>query len=91
MGEGILSLSYYIIKGNCLIWQLPYKASANLSDGNFQRSLENCVRVGTPVLLEDVGETIDPALNSILVGQVEISDYSIYIYYHYFIFLCVGD
>ncbi|GIQ83153.1 dynein heavy chain, partial [Kipferlia bialata] len=37
---------------------------------NFLRVLENCVRIGTPVLLENVGETLDPALNPILAKEI---------------------
>lgn len=37
------------------------------SDANILRTLENCVRVGNPVLLEDVGESLEPALDPILL------------------------
>ena len=40
-----------------------------LTDANFLRTLENAVRVGLPVLLEDLGETLDPALEPILLKQ----------------------
>lgn len=40
-----------------------------LTDGNFLRTLENCIRIGMPVLLEDLGETLDPALEPILLKQ----------------------
>ncbi|KAL7754338.1 hypothetical protein RI367_000319 [Sorochytrium milnesiophthora] len=40
-----------------------------LSEGKFLRSLENAVRAGQPVLLEDVGETLDPALEPLLLKQ----------------------
>lgn len=40
------------------------------TDPNFMRTLENCIRVGCPVLLEDVGEVIDPALEPLLLKQV---------------------
>lgn len=32
------------------------------SDGNYVRILENCIQFGTPVLLEHVGEELDPVL-----------------------------
>ncbi|KAJ3215607.1 Dynein heavy chain 6, axonemal [Dinochytrium kinnereticum] len=40
-----------------------------LSEPKFLRSLENAVRTGSPVLLEDVGETLDPALEPLLLKQ----------------------
>ena len=44
-----------------------------LSDSNFLRILENCVRIGMPILLEDLGEAIDPALEPILLKQTYVS------------------
>ncbi|KAI9095538.1 hypothetical protein DFS34DRAFT_182154 [Phlyctochytrium arcticum] len=38
-----------------------------LSEPKFLRSLENAVRTGQPVLLEDVGEQLDPALEPLLL------------------------
>ncbi|CAH0547855.1 unnamed protein product [Brassicogethes aeneus] len=40
-----------------------------LTDGNFMRILESAVRIGMPVLLEEVGETLDPTLGPILLRQ----------------------
>lgn len=40
-----------------------------LSDPNFLRTLENAIQFGQPVLLENVGEELDPALNPILLKQ----------------------
>eukprot|EP00762_Andalucia_godoyi_P000179 ANDGO_02454.mRNA.1 Dynein-1-beta heavy chain len=40
-----------------------------LSDSNFLRTLENAVRFGTPVLLENVGEELDPSLEPLLLKQ----------------------
>lgn len=40
-----------------------------MSDTNILRTLENCVRIGNPVLLEDVGEGLDPALDPLLQKQ----------------------
>jgi dynein heavy chain len=40
-----------------------------LSEPKFLRSLENAVRTGQPVLIEDVGETLDPALEPLLLKQ----------------------
>ncbi|CAG7837222.1 unnamed protein product [Allacma fusca] len=41
-----------------------------LTDGTFMRTMENCVRLGTPCLLEEIGETLDPSLEPILQRQV---------------------
>uniref|UniRef100_A0A665VEB7 Dynein axonemal heavy chain 7 n=1 Tax=Echeneis naucrates TaxID=173247 RepID=A0A665VEB7_ECHNA len=40
-----------------------------LSDANFVRTLENCIQFGTPVLLENVGEELDPILEPLLLRQ----------------------
>jgi len=41
-----------------------------LAESNYMRTLENCVRVGTPVLLENIEERIDAALEPILLKQI---------------------
>lgn len=41
-----------------------------LTTTNFLRSLENAIRLGLPVLIEDLGESLDPALEPILLKQV---------------------
>ncbi|XP_065911794.1 dynein axonemal heavy chain 6-like [Dysidea avara] len=40
-----------------------------LTDPNFLRTLENAIRIGQPVLLEEVEETLDPALEPVLLKQ----------------------
>ena len=40
-----------------------------LTDKDFLRSLENAVRFGKPVMLENVLEELDPALEPILLKQ----------------------
>ncbi|KAG8124794.1 hypothetical protein E2320_020258, partial [Naja naja] len=40
-----------------------------LSDSEFVRTLENCVQFGTPVLLENVAEELDPILEPLLLKQ----------------------
>uniref|UniRef100_A0A8B7WIF1 Dynein heavy chain 6, axonemal n=1 Tax=Castor canadensis TaxID=51338 RepID=A0A8B7WIF1_CASCN len=44
-----------------------------LTDSNFLRLLENSIRLGLPVLLEELKETLDPALEPILLKQIFIS------------------
>lgn len=38
-----------------------------LSDANYTRTLENAIQFGTPVLLENVAEELDPSLEAILL------------------------
>lgn len=40
-----------------------------LTDSNFMRILETAIRLGMPVLLEEVEETLDPALGPVLLRQ----------------------
>ena len=40
-----------------------------LSDSNYMRTLENAVQFGKPVLLENVGESLDAALEPLLLKQ----------------------
>ncbi|KAK1794827.1 hypothetical protein P4O66_009897, partial [Electrophorus voltai] len=40
-----------------------------LSDSNYVRTLENAIRLGTPVLLENVGEELDAILEPVLLKQ----------------------
>ncbi|XP_028395151.1 dynein heavy chain 3, axonemal-like isoform X1 [Dendronephthya gigantea] len=40
-----------------------------LSDANYVRTLENSITFGTPVLLENVGEDLDPILEPLLLKQ----------------------
>ena len=41
-----------------------------LSDPNFLRVLEGAIRIGCPVLCEDLGEEVDPALEPVLLKAV---------------------
>mmetsp|Transcript_3151 Transcript_3151/g.13662 ORF Transcript_3151/g.13662 Transcript_3151/m.13662 type:complete len:4229 (-) Transcript_3151:2367-15053(-) len=45
-----------------------------LTDGNYLRTMENSIRNGTPVLVEDIGETLDPALEPILQKAVFVQN-----------------
>eukprot|EP00736_Rhodelphis_marinus_P007919 Rmarinus@m.2764 len=40
-----------------------------LSEGDFVRKLESAIQFGTPVLVENVGEELDPALEPLLLKQ----------------------
>ncbi|KAJ3087451.1 Dynein heavy chain 1, axonemal [Quaeritorhiza haematococci] len=40
-----------------------------LTDKDFLRTLENAIRFGKPVLLENIGEKLDPALEPVLLRQ----------------------
>ncbi|XP_052045898.1 dynein axonemal heavy chain 12 [Apodemus sylvaticus] len=40
-----------------------------LSDTDYMRTLENCIQFGTPLLLENVGEELDPSLEPLLLRQ----------------------
>merc|ERR1712166_1170489 len=40
-----------------------------LTQGDFLRTLENCIRVGQPVLMENVEESLDPSLEPLLLKQ----------------------
>lgn len=44
-----------------------------LTDASFMRVLEMAIRLGKPVLLEEVGETLDPTLGPILLKQMFVS------------------
>ncbi|XP_053335345.1 dynein axonemal heavy chain 6-like [Clarias gariepinus] len=44
-----------------------------LTDSGFLRTLENAIRLGTPVLLEELKETLDPALEPVLLKQTFVS------------------
>ncbi|XP_073448349.1 dynein axonemal heavy chain 12 [Aquarana catesbeiana] len=41
-----------------------------LTDSDYMRTLENCIQFGTPLLLENVGEDLDPSLEPLLLKQI---------------------
>lgn len=40
-----------------------------LTDSDYMRTLENCITFGNPLLLENVGEELDPSLEPLLLKQ----------------------
>ena len=40
-----------------------------LTDADYMRTLENCIQFGTPLLLENVEEDLDPSLEPLLLKQ----------------------
>ena len=42
-------------------------AVIKLTDSDYMRTLENCVQFGSPLLLENVGEELDPSLEPLLL------------------------
>lgn len=40
-----------------------------ISDMDYMRTVENCIQFGTPLLLENVGEELDPSLEPLLLKQ----------------------
>lgn len=41
-----------------------------LTDSSYTRNLENAIAFGTPILLENVGEELDPILEPVLQKQI---------------------
>lgn len=44
-------------------------AVVKLNDSDFMRRMESSIQFGIPVLLENVGEELDPSLESLLLKQ----------------------
>ncbi|XP_030643583.1 dynein heavy chain 6, axonemal [Chanos chanos] len=44
-----------------------------LTDSGFLRTLENAIRLGMPILLEELKETLDPALEPVLLKQTFVT------------------
>ncbi|XP_073833430.1 dynein heavy chain at 16F isoform X2 [Musca autumnalis] len=43
-----------------------------MNDGNLLRVMENCIRQGYPILLEDISETIDPSIRPVLQRETYV-------------------
>ena len=43
------------------------------NDNELMRQLENAVMLGAPMLIENVGESLDPALTPILEKDIHVS------------------
>jgi ATP-binding dynein motor region len=50
--------------------QVQKLAVIKLTDSDYMRTLENSIQFGNVVLLEDVGEELDPSLEPLLLKQV---------------------
>jgi dynein heavy chain, axonemal len=44
---------------------------AKMTDGNFVRALENAVRFGNPLLVQDIGEALVPSIEPVLQGTTQ--------------------
>lgn len=77
-------------QGQANAWVKAMEARSNLkaiklTDPSFLRVLESCIRLGTPVMVEGVGEALDPALEPVLQKQVQNSKHTACMYIS---FLC---
>ena len=45
-------------------------AVIKLTDADYSRHLENCISFGNPLLLENIGEELDPSLEPLLLKQI---------------------
>jgi hypothetical protein len=60
-----------VLQGQANTWVKSMEAKnglrvLKLTEPTFLRALENSIRIGNPVLVEDIGETLDPALEPVL-------------------------
>ena len=67
--------------------QENHLAVIKLTDADYSRHLENCISFGNPLLLENVGEELDPSLEPLLLKQIfkqgaSIDMHSIVLYKH---------
>ena len=62
-------------QGQANRWIRKMESDRNLcvikaSDPNYLQNLESCIQFGTPCLLENIGEELDPVLDSLLLRQI---------------------
>ena len=50
-------------------WKDHKLSVIKLTDSDYMRTLENCIQFGTPLLLENVQEELDPSLEPLLLKQ----------------------
>ena len=55
-----------------------------LTDATYMRTLENSIQFGTPVLLENIAEELDPALEVFRICVIYI-----YIFLYLYIYICI--
>lgn len=51
------------------LWAESKLQTTKLTESNFLKTLENSIRFGQPVLLENIEEELDPALEPVLLKQ----------------------
>eukprot|EP00959_Pyramimonas_sp_CCMP1952_P127273 2662110-Pyramimonas_sp.AAC.1 len=64
----------FVLQGQANKWVRAMESANQVritkqTDPGFLRTLENAIRLGNPVVCEDVGETLDPSLEPILMKQ----------------------
>ena len=56
-------------QGQANKWVKNSEKESNLTQSDYMRTLENCIQFGNPVLIENVGEELDPSLEPLLLKQ----------------------
>jgi dynein heavy chain, axonemal len=56
-------------------------AVIKLSDSTYVRGLENAIQFGTPVLLENIGEELEPILEPVLQKQIFKQQVQIHVFF----------